>query len=139
MPETTADRPRRRLFDQVSGAPTLIGAGSEFDGELRVNGPMSLGGTIVGNGMIDGAVSIAREGHWRGNVTARSAVVAGKITGDVTIEAKLEIGKSAVIRGNIRARVIAIADGAVVDGQMTVTGDEPVLRFEEKRGERTGA
>ena len=139
MPETTADRPRRRLFDQVSGAPTLVGAGSEFEGELRVNGPMSLGGTIVGNGTIDGAVAIAREGHWRGNVTARSAVVAGKITGDVTIEAKLEIGKSAVIRGNIRARVIAIADGANVDGQMTVTGDEPVLRFEEKRGERTGA
>jgi len=130
VPETTADRPRRRLFDQVSGAPTLIGAGSEFEGELRVNGPMSLGGTIVGNGMIDGALSIAREG---------SAVVAGKITGDVTIEAKLEIGKSAVIRGNVRARVIAIADGAVVDGQMAVTGDEPVLRFEEKRGERAGA
>ena len=139
MTETTAERPRRRLFDQVSGAPTLIGAGSEFEGELRVNGPMSLGGTIVGNGTIDGAVSIARDGHWRGNVTARSAVVAGKITGDVTIESKLEIGKTAVIRGNIRARVIAIADGAVVDGQMTVTGDEPVLRFEEKRDVRAGA
>ena len=139
MPETTADRPRRRLFDQVSGTPTLIGAGSEFEGELKVNGPMSLGGTIVGNGMIDGALSIARDGHWRGNVTARSAAVAGKISGDVTIEAKLEIGKTAVIRGNVRARIIAIADGAIVEGQMTVTGDEPVLRFEEKRAARAGA
>ncbi len=139
MSETSADRPRRRIFDQVSGAPTLIGAGSEFEGELKVNGPMSLGGTIVGDGTIDGALSIARDGHWRGNVAARSAIVAGTITGDVTVEAKLEIGKTAIIRGSVRARVIAIADGAIVDGQMTVTGDQPVMRFEEKRDARTGA
>ena len=138
MPETTPDRPRRRLFDQVSGTPTLIGAGSAFDGDLRVSGPMSLGGTIIGNGAIDGALLIAKDGHWRGNVTARSAVIGGRITGDVTIDAKLEIGKTAVIHGSVRARVIAIADGAIVDGQMTVTGDQPVLRFEEKRDTRAG-
>ena len=139
MPESSADRPRRRLFDQVSGTPTLIGAGSAFEGELKVNGPMSLGGSVVGNGSIDGPLAITTDGHWRGNVSARSAVIAGKITGDVTIEAKLEIGRTAVIRGSVRARVIAIADGAVVDGQMTVTGDEPVIRFEEKRDARAGA
>lgn len=133
MPDKNADRPRRRLFDQVSGTPTLIGAGSAFEGEFRVNGPMSLGGSIVGNGTVDGALAITTDGHWRGNVTARSAVIAGKITGDVTIDGKLEIGRTAVIRGSVRARIIAIADGAVVDGQMTVTGDGPVIHFAEKR------
>ena len=139
MSDASADRPRRRLFDQVSGTPTLIGAGSVFEGQLRVSGPMALGGAVVGDGAVNGALSISTEGHWHGNVTARSAVVAGRITGDVTVEAKLEIGKTAVIRGRVQARIIAIADGAVVDGEMTVTGDQPVMRFEEKRAARADA
>ena len=139
MSDATADRPRRRLFDQVSGTPTLVGAGSMFEGRLEVSGPMALGGTVVGDGAINGALSISRDGHWHGNVSARSAVVTGRITGDVTVDAKLEIGKTAVIRGRVRAQVIAIADGAVVDGEMTVTGNQPVVRFEEKRAARAGS
>ena len=139
MTDATSEPPRRRLFDQVDGAPTLVGAGSRFEGQLQVNGPMSLGGTIIGDGAIDGALSIARDGHWHGNVSARSAVVAGRITGDVTIDAKLEIGKTAVIHGAVRARVIAIADGAIVDGEMTVTGGQPVVHFAEKRAEGLGS
>jgi cytoskeletal protein CcmA (bactofilin family) len=131
--DAPAERPRRRLFDQVSGAPTLIGAGTRFEGRLEVNGPMSLGGTIVGDATIDGALSIAMDGQWHGNVAAHSAVIAGSLSGDLTIETMLEIGKTAVIHGRVTARVIAIADGAVVDGEMIVTGDSPVVRFAEKR------
>jgi cytoskeletal protein CcmA (bactofilin family) len=138
--EAPADRPRRRLFDQVTGAPTLIGAGTRFEGRLEVSGPMSLGGVIVGDGVIDGALSISQGGEWQGNISAHSAVVAGRVTGDLIIDSKLEIGKSAVIHGRVQARVIAIADGALVDGEMIVTGDAPVVHFTEKREpERAGS
>jgi cytoskeletal protein CcmA (bactofilin family) len=133
MSDPSPGRPRRRLFDQPTGAPTLVGSGARFEGRLEVDGPMSLAGTVVGDGDISGILSIAREAHWHGNVSAQAAVVAGRVTGDLTIETKLEIGKSAVIRGAIRAGVIAIADGAVVDGQMTVTSAQPIVRFEERR------
>jgi cytoskeletal protein CcmA (bactofilin family) len=131
--ETPADRPRRRLFDQVSGAPTLIGSGSRFEGRLEVSGPMALGGIVVGDGVINGALSIAEGGDWRGNVSAQSAEITGRVTGDLTIDSKLEIGKTAVIHGRVQARIIAIADGALVDGEMIVTGDAPVVHFTEKR------
>lgn len=137
MSDPAAGAPRRRFFDQRAGAPTLIGIGSRFEGMLEVQGPMSLGGTIVGNGKVAGLVSIAKEAHWQGNVQARAAVVAGRVNGDLTIETKLEIGKSAVIRGCVRAHVLAIADGAVVDGEIQVTGTQPIIRFEEKRAART--
>jgi cytoskeletal protein CcmA (bactofilin family) len=136
VPDPAADRPRRRLFDQLSGTPTLIGAGSRFEGRLKVSGPMSLCGELVGDGAIEGVLSIAAGAHWHGNIEAQSAVVAGRITGDLVVEAKLEIGKTAVVRGRVRGRVIAIADGATVDGEITVTGGLPVLRFEEKRASR---
>jgi len=134
--DAPAERPRRRLFDQVAGAPTLIGAGTRFEGRLEVSGPMAVGGTIVGDALVGGALSIAKDGEWRGNVSAHSAVIAGKLTGDLTIETKLEIGRTAVIRGRVSARVIAIADGAIVDGEMIVTGDAPVVHFAEKRSAR---
>lgn len=133
MSDPAADAPRRRFFDQRAGAPTLIGSGSRFEGTLEVQGPMSLGGTIVGDGAIAGLVSIAKDAHWQGNVRAHSAVVAGRVTGNLSIETKLEIGSSAVIRGAVRAHVLAIADGAVVDGEIAVTGSQPIIRFEEKR------
>jgi cytoskeletal protein CcmA (bactofilin family) len=127
------DRPRRRLFDLLSETPTLLGAGSRFEGQLRVSGPMSLGGVIIGDGSIAGVLSIATGAHWQGDIEAQSAVVTGRITGDLTVEAKLEIGKTAVIRGRVQARVIAIADGATVDGEINVTGGQPIVRFVEKR------
>lgn len=137
MSDPAAGAPRRRFFDQRPGAPTLVGIGSRFEGRLEVQGPMSLGGTIVGDGNVAGLVSIAQEAHWQGNVQAHAAIIAGRVTGDLTIATKLEIGKSAVIRGRVRANVIAIADGAVVDGEIAITGSQPIIRFEEKRAPRT--
>jgi cytoskeletal protein CcmA (bactofilin family) len=133
MSDPAADAPRRRFFDQRAGAPTLVGIGSRFAGNLEVQGPMSLGGTIVGDGSVAGLVSIAKDAHWQGNVHAHSAVIAGRVTGDLTIATKLEIGPSAVIHGRVQAHVLAIADGALVDGEIAVTGSQPIIRFEEKR------
>lgn len=138
MSDTATDPPRRRLFDQVAGAPTLIGTGSSVEGRLKVRGPMALAGTVIGDGEIDGVLSIALDGHWHGNVHAKSATIVGRITGDIDVAGKLEIGKNAVIRGRVRARVVAIADGALVDGDIVVTGDQPIVRFEEKRASQLG-
>jgi cytoskeletal protein CcmA (bactofilin family) len=138
MSDSAAGPPRRRLFDQRAGAPTLIGIGSRFEGRLEVQGPMSLGGTIIGDGEVAGLVSIAQDAHWQGNVHAHAAIVAGSVTGDLTIETKLEIGKCAVIRGAVRAHVVAIADGAIVEGEIGVTGSQPIIRFEEKRAPGSG-
>ena len=139
MSDPAAGAPRRRFFDQRAGAPTLIGIGSRFEGNLEVQGPMSLGGKIVGNGSVAGLVSIAKDAHWQGNVRAHSAIVAGQVTGDLVIETKLEIGKSAVIRGTVRAHTVAIAHGAVVEGEIAVLGSQPIIRFEEKRAPRADA
>ncbi len=41
-----------------------------------------------------------------------------------------------MIRGKVSARTIAIAKGAIVDGEIEVTSDSPVLQFEEKRDDK---
>jgi len=43
------------------------------------------------------------------------------------------VGFSAVIKGTVRAKSIAIAKGAVIEGQVQVTGTAPASHFAEKR------
>ena len=72
-------------------------------------------------------------GIWHGTIQARHAIVAGNIVGALIVEDKLEIGRTAVIRGRVSARTIAIAKGAIVDGEIEVTSGTPVIQYEEKR------
>ena len=130
-----AEAPKRRLLDEVPGSPTFLGEHSKFVGDLTTAGAFVLCGHIKGDGRIDGTLNLAVSGHWEGGVHAQQAVVAGRVTGDLVVEEKLEIGQTAVIRGSVSARTIAIAKGAVVDGDITVTSGTPITRFEERRKE----
>ena len=85
---------------------------------------------------------MAAGSEWEGEIRAQRGVVAGKIIGRLAVEDKLEIGASAVVRARISARTIAIAKGAVIDGEVIVTSGQPVVSFEEKRqaaGRATGS
>jgi cytoskeletal protein CcmA (bactofilin family) len=133
------ETPRRRLLDAVSNSPTFIGEGTRFAGNIASTGPFVLCGHIKGDGEIDGPLNLAISGHWEGLVRATQAVIAGRVTGDIRVDEKLEIGQTAIIRGSVTARTLAIAKGAVVDGDITVTSGAPITRFEEKREkERNG-
>jgi cytoskeletal protein CcmA (bactofilin family) len=136
--------PKRRFLERpafptallASPAPTIIGADTVIVGNIRGKGHFVVSGEIHGDGEVDGALHLAVTANWHGTVHADQAIVAGKITGGLIVKDKLEIGYTAVIRGRVSARTIAIAKGAIVDGQIEVTSDTPVVEFEEKREER---
>jgi cytoskeletal protein CcmA (bactofilin family) len=124
----------RRLADRRNGTPTVIGEGAQFRGDINTSGSVLLSGAVRGDGEIRGTLSIARGAHWDGKVHARSAVIAGELTGSITVDEQLEVGAAAVIRGQVTARSLAIARGAIIEGDLQVTSGEPIVRFEEKRG-----
>jgi cytoskeletal protein CcmA (bactofilin family) len=126
--------PGRRLLDRVAGVPSLLAAGSHVIGDVETPGPLMLGGTVQGDGNVAGELSIGVEAHWHGEVHAISAVVAGRITGAIILTERIEIAASAVIRGRVTARKIAMARGATIDGEVTITGGEAIVEFDEKRG-----
>jgi cytoskeletal protein CcmA (bactofilin family) len=125
--------PKRRFFDLHSAAPTVIGLGSVIVGDVRGDGAYVVSGEVHGDGDLGGGLSLAATGVWNGHIRALEAVIAGKITGGLAVEGKLEIGYTAVIRGSVSARTIAIAKGAIVDGDIVVTSGVAVEEFEEKR------
>jgi len=126
-------QPRRRFFEGTSATPTFIGADSVFVGNIRGAGQFVVSGEVHGDGELQGGLNLSATGSWHGFIQAEQAIIAGKIIGGLTVRDKLEIGYTAVIRGKVSARTIAIATGAIVDGEIEVTSGAPVLQFEEKR------
>ncbi|MGH8260427.1 MAG: bactofilin family protein [Steroidobacteraceae bacterium] len=127
------DSPRRRLLDSLGGAPTFIAEGVRITGDIETVGPLVMCGAIRGDGHVRGALSLSAKAEWEGEVRAERGVVAGRMTGVLTVDDKLEIGASAVVRARVSARTIAIAKGAVIDGELIVTSGQAVVSFEEKR------
>jgi len=128
-----SDKPQRRLADHSNGPPTVIGAGVNFRGDIIAPGAVMLSGTVQGDGDVGGMLTVARDAHWEGQVRARSAVVAGKLTGGIQVSDRLELGAAAVIKGQVSAKSLAIARGAVIEGDISVTSGEPIVQFVEKR------
>jgi cytoskeletal protein CcmA (bactofilin family) len=130
-----SETPQRRFMDRNANSPTLIGQGSRFEGDFTCGGDVAVAGEVEGDGRIGGLLTITDSGQWRGEVQCQQAVMAGRLQGTLSVSGKLEIRATARIHGNVSARNIAIAAGAIVEGEMIVLSGEAVQRFEEKRGE----
>lgn len=128
-----SDAPRRRVSDKTSSTPTFVGVGTELMGQLRCLGDLVVGGSAKADCSVAGAFTLSEGGEWEGKLHAANAVIAGTLIGHIVVNERLEIRKTARIRGSVTARSIAVAQGALIDGEMAVTSGAPVVTYEEKR------
>lgn len=128
------DSKLRRFRDRTSGAPTLINEGCKISGVISGGGDYQISGEIDGDCDIDGTVSLALDGLWRGTIKAHNVIVSGQVEGDIIASGKVEIANSARITGTVTGAAIAVAEGAVVEGKMKTTDQPEPTGFVEKRG-----
>ena len=129
----------RRMLDQPSGATTLIAADTVIEGSFSGGDNLVVCGRVTGNCDIPCCVTVAEGGSWIGKIKALHVVIAGKVEGEIMAERQIEVAASANIAGTLTGGSIAIAEGAVMDGDIRVSGGQAPRHFVEKRGEtRTG-
>lgn len=124
----------RRLSDRLLPVSDRIAAGAFFHGTLRGHGNYLVCGEVQGRGEIEGGLTIAPQGRWKGDIQADRIVIAGEVDGNVTARERLELAAGARIRGDLGAPVIAIAEGARHEGQLRVARKSQVTYFRERRG-----
>lgn len=128
-----SDANKRRLRDMTAGPGTLISEGCKFEGVLTGTGNFMINGQIEGECDIEGSVTLAKGGLWKGVIKAASVIIAGTIDGDIISAGQVEIAETAKISGTVSAEAIAVAEGAVVEGVMKTTGRAAPHEFVEKR------
>lgn len=133
-----SDSNKRRLRDAASGPGTLISQGCKVEGMLRGAGNFMINGEVDGECDVDGSVTLAEGGHWKGVIRATSVIVAGSIEGDIIAAGPVEIGDTARISGTVTGEAIAVAEGAVVEGVMKTTVKSAPEEFVEKRRSESG-
>lgn len=121
------------MRDRSSGPATLINEGCKITGLLAGNGDFMISGEIEGDCDLEGTVTLAGNGLWRGTIKAGNVIVAGTVEGDIVASGRVEITDSARITGTVNGSAIAVAEGAIVEGVMKTTSQEAPVEFIEKR------
>ena len=123
----------RRLRDKSNGSATVINDGCKISGVISGSGSYLINGEVDGDCELDGTLTLAGDGHWKGTIEARDVIVAGHVEGDIVAHGKVEITDTARITGTVSGEAIAVAEGAVVEGIMKTTGPADPVEFVEKR------
>ncbi len=104
---------------------TLLGSGTQIEGDFTAEGSTRVDGIINGNVTIQGAIIVGAEGKINGTIVADAATIGGEVIGDVTVTEKLEILATAKIIGDITSKVLVIDEHAVFQGNCNMNQEVP--------------
>lgn len=124
----------RRVLDEVRRFDTLVGGRARLAGGIEGVDNCIVNGGVVGDCRLRGVLVVGEGATWKGNIRAVCAVIAGTVEGDIEVESKLELGATARVRGTLSGPAIAIARGAVHEGEIRMQEASEIVRFEERRG-----
>lgn len=93
-------------------ALSLLGEGSQVQGEFYTPGALRIEGHFQGNLRVEGRLVIAPTAEVRGTLHAAQVLIAGLFEGQVVATDLLEVASTARLRGEIRARRMETQSGA---------------------------
>src|ERR1700743_385560 len=99
---------------------TLISEGCVFDGNMKAPSYARIDGTVTGDVVVDEGLIIGEKGVINGTITTKEMVVYGTINGTLQVTS-LEIKSSGKITGEINTQSLAVENGAVYNGTLSMT------------------
>lgn len=122
---------KNRTLDHLEKTPTVLNRDVVFTGYLNGMDNFIVHGDVVGDSDVDGAIMLGPQSHWKGNVTADVVIIRGAVEGNVTARVKLEVRDTGTVAGDVFGPMIAIAEGAHINGRLPA--DSCITRYTERR------
>lgn len=122
---------QRRSLDHLQKVPTILGREVVYVGVIEGRDNYVVHGRVEGNCDLDGVLLIGPDGLWIGNIAADTVIVKGRVEGGIRAHFKIEVRPSARIKGDLSSPLIAVAEGAVLQGK--ISPDSIITRFTERR------
>ena len=96
---------------------TFICEGTRITGEIAVEHDLRVEGQLHGTVSVGGTLVLGPSGQIEGDVSARSATLAGHLTGNIHTLEKLVLEAKSVLFGDLQARELVIQEGALFQGK----------------------
>lgn len=124
---------KRRISDSSRGPTTFVAPSTRIVGTITGEGAFVFCGSVEGDCDIEGPMTLAEGGRWTGTMRATDVIVSGQVDGDVIARQRVEISGTARVSGSLSGHSIAVAEGAIVEGEIKVTSGGSASTFDEKR------
>lgn len=120
---------------RIEDAETIIGSGVKVEGTFNAVGNVVIKGQLNGSLDTENDLSVKDSGVIEADIKAKNAFVAGEIKGNMEVIEKIELASTAKVFGDINCRVLAIEEGAILNGRCRV-GEEGVMNVREKKKQK---
>jgi cytoskeletal protein CcmA (bactofilin family) len=99
---------------------SIIGEGSEFKGEFKINGLLRIDGKFKGTIETDGKVLIGKTGEATTDIRARVVVIGGTVRGNIFANERVILLTSGHINGNIITPSLIMEEGVTFEGNCII-------------------
>ena len=112
------------MFSKKKQPPirTLIGEGTQIQGELHFTDGLRIDGEVVGDvvavGDAPSILVISEKARVTGRVRGGHVIINGQVTGPIQSSELLELQPQARIVGDVRYEVLEMHQGATIDGEL---------------------
>ena len=96
---------------------TIISNGVKIEGKVESTGSIRVDGTLKGDLIAKGNVTVGEQGDINGEITANIVTIGGKVVGTVNAKEKLVLETKCVLKGDIITKVLVIEAGAKFYGK----------------------
>ncbi len=107
-----------KIYDQDV---SILSEGVKFEGKLSSKGDVRIDGEFDGELEINGNLTIGNKSKGKGAIQATNITCGGAIEGSVVALEKLILESSAKIEGDISAKILVINEGASFKGSSNMS------------------
>ena len=108
-----------------SNLTAFIDQGSEFEGKLTFRDTVRIDGRFAGEIASENTLVVGESGQIEAMVRSRNVIVSGSIQGDIHAADRLTLHKTARVDGDVEVGCIAVEEGAVLNGRVTMPNSKP--------------
>ncbi len=102
----------------------FITEGCEIVGDVKVEHDLRVYGYLKGTVTVGGNLVIGQTGKIEGEITARSATIAGQIHGNIKGHEKIILETKSMLIGDLQTRELVINEGALFQGNCSMPTED---------------
>jgi cytoskeletal protein CcmA (bactofilin family) len=96
----------------------LLGAGTEYQGQLTFKGTVRIDGRFVGVICSEGKLILGKDAKVEGTITVNELVVHGALTGEIQVGKRSVLYQTAQVSGTLNTPLLTMEEGALLQGEL---------------------